>query len=70
VLITTAKQSPIKFQIACLPIDIGPAAQKELGMFRWQLLDQVNVGGVIYYIRQVAGSPKDQTGSRSSINMH
>ena len=31
-------------------------------MFRWQLLDQVNVGGVKYYVRQVAGSPKDQTG--------
>src|SRR5262249_22324210 len=25
-------------------------------------LDQVNVGGVKYYVRQVAGSPKDQTG--------
>src|SRR5262249_48183799 len=40
----------------------GAAAQKDLGMFRWQLLDQVNVGGVKYYVRQVAGSPKDQTG--------
>ena len=31
-------------------------------MFRWQLLDQVNLGGVKYYVRQVARSPKDQTG--------
>ena len=31
-------------------------------MFRWQLLDQVNVGGEKCYVRQVAGSPKDQTG--------
>src|SRR6516164_1521071 len=30
-------------------------------MSRWQLLDQVNVGGVKYYVRQVAGNPKDQT---------
>src|SRR5262249_11697248 len=40
----------------------GAATQKDLGMLRWQLLDQVNVGGVNYYVRQVAGSPKDQTG--------
>src|SRR6516165_991330 len=53
---------PIKFQIARLPIDIGAATQKDLGMFRWQLLDQVNLGGVKYYVRQVARSPKDQTG--------
>src|SRR5262245_58296848 len=62
VLIPPRNRCPIKFQIARLPIDIGAAAQKDLGMFRWQLLDQVNVGGVKYYIRQVAGSPKDQTG--------
>jgi hypothetical protein len=36
-------------------------------MFRWQLLDQVNVGGVKYYVRQVAGSPKDQTGRFDSF---
>src|SRR5215831_4263240 len=62
VLIPPPNRCPIKFQIARLPIDIGAAAQKDLGMFRWQLLDQVNVGGVKYYVRQVAGSPKDQTG--------
>src|SRR6516164_1258348 len=34
---------------------------------RWQLLDQVNVGGVKYYVRQIAGRAKDQTGQNEHV---
>ena len=49
------------FRLPRLPIDIGAAAQKDLDISSWQLLDQINVGGVKYYVRQVVGSPEDQT---------